>query len=102
MSARIEAAAKASFIETYSATWESWEAATEYVRDLYRNRVRPVLEAADAVDPLRHPDELAVEKVADALAKADGWLSLTHPSPRHQQLLRERARLVVATLTEAG
>ena len=102
MSARLEAAAKASFARHYVATWNTWEEVSEYVRELYRNRVRPILEGADAVDPLRNPDEQTVEKIAAALATADGWLSLEHPSPRHQHLLRERARIILAALTEAG
>ncbi|WP_461169316.1 hypothetical protein [Arthrobacter sp. Z1-15] len=45
-------------------------------------------------------DETAIDKVAATLAKSDGWLSLAHPSPRHQTLLRERARAILTTLAE--
>ncbi|MCC3276392.1 hypothetical protein LJ753_10975 [Arthrobacter sp. zg-Y20] len=101
MSARLEAAAKAAFVEHYG-DFETWDQVSESMRNQWRNRVRPALAGADNVDPLRHPDEQTVEKAAEVLAKADGWLSLKHASPRHQHLLRERARTVVATLTEAG
>lgn len=45
-------------------------------------------------------DETATDKVAATLAKSDGWLSLAHPSPRHQTLLRERAQAILAVLHE--
>lgn len=68
----------------------------------YRGQAQAALAAADAVDPLRNPDEALVEKVATALARADGWKSLTNASPRHQADLHSRARMVLAVITEAG
>ena len=37
-----------------------------------------------------------VEEVAQQLALADGWLSLRHPSPAHQETIRSRARAMIA------
>ena len=91
MTTRIEAAAKA--MVDASVKWQTTDAG---------ELAKAALAAADAVDPLRHPDEQIVEEIATVLAAADGWLSLKHASPRHQQLLRERARTIVVALTEAG
>ncbi len=91
MTNRIEAAAKA-MVDT------SVKCQTTDAGEL----AKAALAAADAVDPLRESTDEAVEKVAVLCAQADGWLSLKHASPRHQQLLRERARSIVAALTEAG
>lgn len=49
------------------------------------------------VDPA---DEVAVDKVALALTLSDGWLSVAHPSPRHQAELRKRAQAILAVLHE--
>lgn len=101
MTKRIEAAARASFVDHYG-DFETWDQVSESMRDKWRTRVRPALAGADAVDPFRNPDDQTVEEIATVLAAADGWLSLKHASPRHQHLLRERARTILAALTEAG
>lgn len=45
-------------------------------------------------------DEVAVDKVARVLTLSDGWLSVAHPSPRHQAALRKRAQAILTVLHE--
>lgn len=65
----------------------------------YRGQAEVALAAADAATPILSKD-VQVEKIATVLSQADGWLSLAHPSPRHQALLRERALLIYEALIE--
>lgn len=90
--ARIEAAA--AVLQAIEARERGEYPLTEFMED-----AAAVLAAADAVTPVVS-NEAQVEKIALVLSHADGWLSLAHPSPRHQAALRERARLILAALAD--